>query len=248
MTISGFPLVRHIGLDGILITFSDTLTEPANRAALAFRKAIDGETLNGVLETSTSLASAYVRFDPLQLPHAKLEEVLQAMLAARDWYETPLPTGRLLWRVPTVYGTDLAPQLEEAAKVAGFDPQEAIRRLSTSRGRVLAIGFAPGQPYIGQLGEEWDIPRQSGLTPKVPAGALVVAIRQFVLFNAPAPTGWRHVGQTAFRCYRPGTKRPFALTPGDEMIFESISPAEYAQIQRTDTSGNGGATVEEIVA
>jgi allophanate hydrolase subunit 1 len=68
--------------------------------------------------------------------------------------------------------------------------------------RVLAVGFAPGQPYLGPLGEEWNLPRLKALQ-QVPAGALVQAISQFVLFTGPAPTGWRHVGQTAFRCFRP---------------------------------------------
>ncbi len=241
-----FPIIRHIGLNGLLVTFADTLTEPSNRAALAFREAVEHASLAGVEETSTSLASAFVRFDPLRLPHARLEDALQALLDERDWYDAPLPGGRRLWQVPTVYGTDLAPQLAEAAEVAGVSPEQAIAELSSTRVRVLTIGFAPGQPYIGPLGETWDIPRQSGLTPRVPEGALVVAIRQFVLFTAPAPTGWRHVGQTAFRCYRPGAEQPFALTPGDEMLFVPVSSAELERIQNRNTSGDGGALIEEI--
>jgi 5-oxoprolinase (ATP-hydrolysing) subunit B len=48
--------------------------------------------------------------------------------------------------------------------------------------RVLAVGFAPGQPYLGPLGEEWNLPRLKALQ-QVPAGALVQAISQFVLFS-----------------------------------------------------------------
>lgn len=242
----GFPIIRHVGLDGLLVTFAETLTEPSNRAALAFREAVQNAGFDGVEETSTSLASAYVRFDPLRLPHARLETALQTLLDDRNWYDAPLPAGRRLWQVPTVYGTDLAPQLDEAAEIAGVSTEDAINQLSNTRVRVLTIGFAPGQPYIGPLAETWNIPRQSGLTPRVPEGALVLAIRQFVLFTAPAPTGWRHVGQTAFRCYRPGTQRPFALSPGDEMMFVPVSPSELTRIKNSDVSGDGGAQIEEI--
>ncbi|WP_372570935.1 5-oxoprolinase subunit B family protein [Ruegeria jejuensis] len=243
-----FPQIRPLGLDGLLVSFSDTMSEPANRAALAFREAARLDLPDGVIETSTSLASAYFRFDPLTLPHSILRGALEHLLGTQDWYATPLPEGRRLWRVPTVYGTELAPQLDEAAALAGMSPEEAVQRLSTSRVRVLTIGFAPGQPYLGPLGPEFDIPRQQDLTPTVPAGALVLAISQFVLFSGAAPTGWRHVGQTAFRCFRPDHARSFALAPGDEMIFAAVSPEEFAEIRARDGDGNGGATVEEITA
>jgi inhibitor of KinA len=112
--------------------------------------------------------------------------------------------------------------------------------------RVLTIGFAPGQPYLGVLPERWDVPRQSALTSSVPEGALVTAIRQLIVFTAATPTGWRHIGQTAFRGFRPESDTPFALHPGDELQFAAISGAELDQIRMRDTSGNGGAEIKDI--
>jgi allophanate hydrolase subunit 1 len=101
--------------------------------------------------------------------------------------------------------------------------------------RVLAVGFAPGQPYLGPLGEEWNLPRLKALQ-QVPAGALVQAISQFVLFTGPAPTGWRHVGQTAFRCFRPDGAVPIPLTPGDEVVFTPVSKPEFIRIRDNDST------------
>lgn len=242
------PQVRTVGVDGLLVTFADKMAEDANRAALALRAEIETLGWTGVAETSTSLASTYIRFDPTLVSHTDLLPRLEKAMTSRDWYQAPLPKGRKLWRVPTVYGTELAPQLEETAKAAGLSQDEAIRRLSQSRVRVLTIGFAPGQPYLGTLGPEFNIPRQQDLTPMVPEGALVLAISQLVLFSGPKPTGWRHVGQTAFRCFRPEAQNSFALNPGDEMIFDPISPEELSEIKARDTDGTGGATCEDIGA
>ncbi|WP_164659329.1 allophanate hydrolase subunit 1 [Tropicibacter sp. Alg240-R139] len=243
-----FPLVRNVGLDGMLVTFADTMTETSNRAALAFRGMMEAERPTGVIETSTSLASAYVRFDPLQLSHIDCEAWLHQLLIDRDWFAARLPQGRKFWRVPTVYGTDLAPQLEDAAAAAGLSALDAVERLAVSRVRVLTIGFAPGQPYLGPLEPGFDIPRLKELNPMVPEGALVLAISQFVLFSGPTPTGWRHVGQTAFRCFQPGRTPTFALNPGDEMLFVSITPDELIEIRARNEDGFGGAQVEEIEA
>ncbi|WP_340249356.1 carboxyltransferase domain-containing protein [Sulfitobacter pontiacus] len=241
-----FPLIQTVGLSGVLVRFADTMSEPANRAALSFRAAVDAADWPEVTETSTSLVSTFLQIDLVAASVDSLLDRLHDLLATRDWYTSDLPTGRTLWHVPTVYGTDLAPQLEEAAELAGLDPDAAIAQLSQARVRVLTIGFAPGQPYMGELPQNWDIPRQQGLTKSVPAGALIVAIRQLIIFTNASPTGWRHIGQTAFKTFRPRSDTPFALSPGDELCFPSISRAEYDKITATDETGQGGAETEVL--
>lgn len=245
MSETGFPRIRTVGLTGLLVSFADRLSEPANRAALAFRAVVAAEGWAGVEETSTSLASVFLRFDPLRLPHAELTSMLEGLLAGRDWTSAALPEGRRHWRIPTVYGGDRAPQLAEAGEAAGVKPETARDEIAGTRVRVLTIGFAPGQPYLGELPPHWDIPRQTALTPRVPAGALVVAVRQLVLFSRSAPTGWRHIGQTGFHGFRPGTDTPFPLSPGDQVTFVPVSETELSRYETDDPLG-GGATSEPI--
>ncbi|MFU8881203.1 MAG: 5-oxoprolinase subunit B family protein [Rhodobacterales bacterium] len=241
-----FPRIAPVGIAGLLVSFADRLSEPANRAALAFRAAIEAAPLDGIEDVSTSLTSTFIRFDPLHLDHDRLTAHLKELLGAQDWSRAALPGGRRHFRIPCVFGTDLAPQFNEAAQAAGLSPEAAIASLTSARPRVLTIGFAPGQPYTGELPAIWDIPRQTALTPHVPQGALVVAIRQLIIFSAPTQTGWRHIGQTAFRCFRPESDTPFALRPGDEISLRAITPAALERIRSDDKTGQGGADIEVI--
>lgn len=241
-----FPRLAPVGLCGMAVRFADRLSEPANRAALAFRAALEREARDGIEEVSTSLTSAFVRFDPVHLPHATLEAHLHGMLRAQDWYAAGLPGGRRHYRIPCVLGGEHGPQLADAAAAAGLDEARARAELCAARPRVLTIGFAPGQPYTGELPAHWDIPRLRELTPQVPQGALVVAIRQLIIFANDTPTGWRHVGQTAFRCFRPEADEPFALRPGDEISLRAVGAEELDAIRARDGSGLGGAEVEKI--
>lgn len=237
------PILRPAGLCGVLVSFGDGLTESANRAALAFASAVERAGIDGVEEVAPSLVSVLVRFDPLYLGHDDLTARLNSLLSERNWQDAPLPGGRRFIRVPTVFGGEFAPQLDEAAEAAGLTPETARQSLSEARVRVQTIGFAPGQPYLGLLPEAWDIPRQTGLTRAVPEGALVVAIRQFVLFSVGSPTGWRHVGQTALRLFRPEAADPFFLRPGDELQFV---PVEAGALDRLRSDPDGGAEIEAI--
>lgn len=235
------PTIKPIGVDGLLVSFGAELSEAANRAALAFRAALEVEGLTAIVETATSLTSTYLRFDLNGVDHAQVRRSLSAMLARRDWYQAPLPQGRSLWHVPAVFGTDLAPQLNDAADLAGMSAEDAIAAICAAPLRVQTIGFAPGQPYLGELPPEWDIPRQTTLTPRVPEGALAVAIRQMVLFSVSTPTGWRHVGQTALRLFRPDQREPFLLRPGDEVLFKPVTREEYENIRQADETGGAFA-------
>jgi len=240
MTDAAWPRIAFTGVDGIAVTFAARLAEPANRAALALRAAIEAAHWPEVQETAASLVSTYLRVDPL-CDTAPLVTRLRALIASRDWTAAPLPEDRRLIRIPTCYDGPHAPQLDEAAGLAGLTRAQAIEALASSPLRVLTIGFAPGQPYIGELPPAWDIPRLRELTPRVPVGALAVAIRQLVLFAVETQTGWRHVGQTAVRLFDPAAAQPFLLRAGDALAFPPVD-ADRLQVLTRDPTG--GITIE----
>jgi KipI family sensor histidine kinase inhibitor len=239
---TGDLAICPLGLDGVLVRFSRALSPQANGAAHAFCDAVIAAGLPGVTEVAPSLTSVRVGFDPAKTDRHNLTHALRDLLALlRDADTSP----RRLWRIPVAFGPDHAPQLAEAAKLAGLTPDLAIAQIMALQLRVLAIGFAPGQPYLGMMPPHWDIPRQSELTPKVPRGALVTAVRQLIIFAADTPTGWRQIGQSAFSVWRPDSNRPFALDPGDAVQFVAVSDDTLRDLQANPDS-NGGATCEVL--
>lgn len=233
-----FPRVALSGVDGLVVSFADRFEDGANRAALALRAAIDAAGWPEVVETAPSLVSTLVRFDPLATRAEDLSDRLAGLLASRDWRDVPLPKGRRLIAIPACFDPGLAPQIDEAAGAAGLpDRQAAIDSICGADLRVLTIGFAPGQPYVGQLPALWDLPRQRSLTPRVPVGALGLAIRQMVLFAVETQTGWRHVGQTAIRLFQPGAPDPFVLRPGDALRFEPVAAGRLAALRDDPLGG-----------
>ncbi len=237
--------ILPLGPDGLLVRFSDQLSEPANRAALAFRSVAENADLVGVVETATSLTSTYLRFQPDVVSRAALLDQVQDLLAGKDWLSVELPEGRTLWRIPVAFGGANGPGLKEAADLAGVTPETAIEEICDARLRVLALGFAPGQPYLGFLPDHWDIPRQSDVTPQVPRGAVVVAVRQVIPFANAAPTGWRQVGRTAFRCFDPDLSPPVPLTAGDEVEFLPVTANKLDRLL-DDAPTFGGAEREAL--
>ena len=95
------------------------------------------------------------------------------------------------------------------------------------------------------LPDHWDIPRQSALTESLPRGALITAVRQLIIWAADAPTGWRHIGQTAFRVYLHDNADPLAYQPGDAVQFQAVSDSDFAAI-KANRDTTGGAQCEVL--
>ena len=234
--------IKPLGPDGVLVRFGTKLTDAANARAITFRDMVADAALDGVTEIASALTSVRVGFDPARTNRAAITKAVETLLTQDIADQVAISR---IWHIPACFNADHAPQLAEAAELAGVTPEQAVKDFTENTVRVIALGFAPGQPYLGMLPERWNIPRQSELTPFMPRGALIVAIRQFVLFNADAPTGWRKIGQTAFQGYRPDDTDPFPLRAGDGVRFHAVSGAEFDAI-RADAATNGGARCEVL--
>lgn len=238
------PEILPFGVNGLLVRFSTVLDDNANRAVLTFRDALDESPLEGIVEIATSLTSVLVLFDPQIVARDALSLDLTNFLETRNWYADPGAGPGRVWHIPVNFSAANGPQLSEAAALGNMTEQQAIDDIISHKIRVLAIGFAPGQPYLGMLPKHWDLPRQTALTPRVPAGALVIAIRQLVLFTAPAPTGWRQIGRTLFRPFCPEMPDPFPLLPGDQISFSQVSDHDFHALENQNSNGLGGARLE----
>lgn len=194
--------------------------------------------LDGVVEVGSTLKSTFMRFDPVVLPHARAEAALRDVLGHQDWATVEAPVARA-WRLPSCFDGELAPQLEEFAGLAGRPSGDLVEELAATPLRILTLGFAPGMPYLGMLPENWDIPRQNALTPRVPVGAITAAVRQIVLFAVPSATGWRQIGQAAWRGFDPDGVGAH-LTAGDVLRFDPVSSDAFA-----DHLKSGGGLIAE---
>lgn len=229
-----------MGLTGLLVQLADRLDDAANRRALALAARISAADLPGVAEVVPSLGSVFLRLDPLAVERPALLSTLRRFLADPGQTAT-IPERR--WMIPVAFGGSHGPDLDDVAAAMACSPAEAVAELTGQDLRVMALGFAPGLPYMGILPERWDIPRKPGLTPRVPQGGIVVAVRQAILFPADTPTGWWHVGQSGFRGFRPETDEPFPFRPGDTVRLAAVTPDELAAL-RKDSAGRGGATLQ----
>lgn len=237
--------VCPLGLYGLVVRFGLKASEQMTVAVRAFIAELEAKPIEGVTQVSGALASVLVEFDDIG-QRETIRALLEGRLHSRDWLQSPKPTPLRRWTIPVAFGGSHGPHLAQSAAEAGMSEIEAIESLCGSEVEVLCFGFAPGQAYAGFLPDAWDLPRLPELAHGVPSGALILAIKQLIIFTNTNSTGWRHIGQTGFLAFDQRRTDPYLLRAGDALAFEQVSSTEMDAILEDNSDGRGQARLEVL--
>ena len=223
------------GDTGLTVEFGDTIDRALSEYILSLKSVIEQADLPGVTDLVPTYRSLLIHYDPLQTSQSAIIEALQPYLIDLDKKETTRSTH---WKIPVCFESEeFAPDLPDVSKWAKLPIPEVIDIITATPLYVYMIGFAPGQPYMGDLPQELAIPRRKNPLLSVPRGSLVIATGLAVLYPIDNPTGWYVVGQSPIRLFNPHLNDPVLLRPGDTISFLSVDRDEYGSIASAVADG-----------
>lgn len=204
------PTILPLGDAAVLVRFGDSLSEAANRQAIAFAARLDADMPEGVEEIAPGLVSVLLRTRP-STDLWRLSGELRLRIEERP----VAPIGNN-WSIPVVFdGEDL---MEVCGRLK-LAPGAFVVRHNGTPLRVLATGFAPGFVYCGFHSPAMVVPRREQVRPMVPAGTVLFAAGQTAITATPIRTGWHIIGRTIFQNFDPDETPPTAFAPGDTVEF-----------------------------
>jgi len=224
--------IEPLGDAAVFAEFARTLDLRINEALQAIAAALRERAPRWVRDVVPSLGGLAMHFDldHAELPQAPLQaatDLLQDCLKAAVRARAP---GRKV-EVPVCYDAAFGLDLGEVVAQTGLNAAEIVRRHAASEHRVLMVGFAPGQPYIGGLDARLAVPRRATPRTRVPAGSIAIANAQTVVYPFEIAGGWNVLGRTPLRVFDPQREPPSLLAPGDRVRFVPIARAEYERLK-----------------
>jgi KipI family sensor histidine kinase inhibitor len=208
------PTLIPLGDRALLVRYAETLSDAANRAAVALGRVLQAEPVPGVAEVAPGLVSVLLRVEEgVDLRDVRGEVMLRL--------GSPLPevAGRHHEVDVRFDGADI----DEVAAILKLGVSEFVERHNARRLRVLATGFAPGFVYLGFHDAELVLPRRETVRPMVPAGTVLFAAGQTAIAATPIRTGWHVIGRTDFQNFDSQRSPPTLLAAGDEVKFRSMA-------------------------
>ena len=209
----------------LLIYFGQQITPDAHQRVRKLLRLLEQKPIAGVRNLNPAYCSILVSFDALQLNHTDLEEILRGYIHRLDALR--IPKGREL-KIPTCYGGEFGPDLDEVASLHGITPAQAIELHAAATYVVYFLGFVPGFAYLGELPEALATPRLDSPRRSTPPGSVGIAGNQTGVYPFATPGGWRLIGRTPIAMFRPERKAMSFLSIGDRVRFTPISAARFA--------------------
>ncbi len=218
-----YPRIRPVADVGIMVEFSQSISEAANSAVLALDTALSAHPFPGFTETVPAYSSLFVGYDPLVTDPDAVRTHLTQLWAN---VQVSTPEGKI-WEVPVCYDPPFSPDLASVAERVGRTAEEVIEAHLAGCYRVYMYGFAPGYAYLGGVPEPIQLPRKPAPVRDIPAGSLSIAGPQCLVSTMMMPTGWWVIGRSPARILRPEHDVPFLFQVGDRVVFRRIDMAEF---------------------
>jgi len=178
--------------------------------------------LRGLVNLHPAYASVLVDFDPLRVSPSDFLAALEVRAARAG--EEALPEGRAV-RIPVRYGGAGGPDLDDVARHTGLSVADVVALHASVEYLVCFLGFSPGFAYLSGMPPVLAVPRLSSPRRRVPAGSVAIGGAQTGVYPVSTPGGWRIVGHTALRLFRPEAQPPVLLEMGDRVRFEPVPEA-----------------------
>ena len=140
-----------------------------------------------------------------------------------------VPESRRI-EIPVCYDEELGPDLNDVARHSHLTVGEVVQRHSSTEYLVYFLGFSPGFPYMGNMPKELATPRMGTPRRLVPAGSVAIGGHQTGIYPVASPGGWRIIGRTPIKLFRPEEPEPTLLQMGDLVRFKAIDKNEFHQL------------------
>jgi KipI family sensor histidine kinase inhibitor len=211
----------------LLVYFGQETTLPAHERVRQLLSLLDSKLVAGIRNLHPAYCSLLIDFDALKLTHAKLEAILRSYLNRLETLR-PLSIRRL--EIPTCYGGEFGPDLNDVAGLHGIMPAQVVELHSSVIYVVYFLGFVPGFAYLGELPKELTTPRLDSPRRSTPPGSVGIAGNQTGVYPFATPSGWRLIGRTPLVMFSTNRNKMHFLSIGDRVRFTPISAARFREL------------------
>jgi inhibitor of KinA len=213
--------------ESLLVRFDQEISLQTHGWICAFLRLLAMEPVAGVRNLHPAYCSILVDFDALKLSHAELESTLRCYIMRLGEVHLVDPKE---FEIPTCYGGEHGPDLNEVADLHGISPDQVVQLHSSVVYSAYFLGFVPGFAYLAELHETLRTPRFASPRRTTPAGSVGIADNQTGVYPFATPGGWRVIGRTPLAMFRPERVNMSLLNVGDRARFVPISPAQFSAL------------------
>jgi inhibitor of KinA len=222
--------VEVAAIDAVKVAFEARVDLAINQAVHQFAAQLKQTNPSWLRDIVPAYHSAMVVYDIHQTDLLSVTRYIEQLL--RQPSEQPHNVASAQHRFKVCYEAPYAPDMQRVIEHTGLSAAQIIALHSEREYHVYTVGFAPGFAYLGDVDERIQTPRLATPRSKVPAGSVAIANQQTAIYPRTSPGGWNLIGRVANWNINPNENSGLAIQAGDSVLFEVISAAEFAALEK----------------
>lgn len=222
------------GDKALTVEYGNEISEDISSKIRSMVVALELNKIEGVVEIVPTYRSLMVHYNPLAIGYDNLVKNLKSLEGKLNDISLPEPE---IIEIPTLYGGEYGPDIENVAQHNGISIEEVIKIHSSKEYLIYMLGFTPGFPYLGGMDERIATPRLKVPRTKISKGSVGIAGSQTGIYPIDSPGGWQLIGRTPLKLYEPNREVPILLKAGNYIKFVPISESKYKAIGESVDNG-----------
>ncbi|RUO46528.1 5-oxoprolinase subunit PxpB [Pseudidiomarina donghaiensis] len=222
--------VEVAAIDAVMVAFEARVDLAINQAVHQFAAQLKQANPSWLRDIVPAYHSAMVVYDIHQTDLPSVTRYIEQLLRQPSEQHHSLASTQHRFKV--CYEAPYAPDMPRVMEHTGLSAAQIIALHSAREYHVYTVGFAPGFAYLGDVDERIQTPRLATPRSKVPAGSVAIANQQTAIYPRTSPGGWNLIGRVANWNMNPNENLGWAIQAGDSVVFEVISAAEFAALEK----------------
>jgi inhibitor of KinA len=226
-------IVSPLGEQAIVLAFEEPLHETERlHLKLSLYQYLLAAKIPFLLDVIPAVQTITLVFDVMKITGQGLKHPYDRITdwvsdALKDFHGHVQAISFRKLRIPVCYDPAFAPDLHTLAEIKKINTDQVVHLHTSSKYRVLMLGFLPGFAYMGFVHDVLQVGRLARPRRRVQAGSVGIAGKQTGIYPLDAPGGWFIIGRTPLPIFHPGKPNPTLFQPGDEVEFYAITKEEF---------------------
>ena len=215
--------ISNLGDAALYCDFGSKVNKEINSKVIQHFKNIKEKKIEGITNITPSYNKLIISFDMKITNFSNLKEKIENL----DLKEFINEKNDLI-KIPICCDKEFSLDLKRLEKKLKISEDKILEKFFSREYYCYMTGFIAGHPFLGDTDESLRAKRLETPRVKIPKGSVGLAEQFCNIYTFESPGGWNIIGNTPLNIFdKTNEVKPNLINPGDTVIFEKISKAQY---------------------
>ena len=215
--------ISNLGDAALYCDFGSKVNKEINSKVIQHFKNIKEKKIEGITNITPSYNKLIISFDMKITNFSNLKEKIENL----DLKEFINEKNDLI-KIPICCDKEFSLDLKRLEKKLKISEDKILEKFFSREYYCYMTGFIAGHPFLGDTDEALRAKRLETPRVKIPKGSVGLAEQFCNIYTFESPGGWNIIGNSPLNIFdKTNEAKPNLINPGDTVIFEKISKAQY---------------------